>query len=90
MSVPNNLEPVQVQRMELRLRMDATVTVYDATGQATDWLKPGSEAAVWWNGVPTEAEVVLRYEDLSKVTSLVLEQVIVEVRKRLDSVRRGG
>jgi hypothetical protein len=89
MTIPENLLSVQVERMELRLRMDATVTVYDATGTPTDWLKPGSEAAVWWNGVPPEPELVARYQDLSTVASMTLEQVIVEVRKRLDAARRG-
>jgi hypothetical protein len=89
MTIPENLLSVQVERMELRLRMDATVTVYDATGTPTDWLKPGSEVAVWWNGVPPEPELVARYQDLSTVASMTLEQVIVEVRKRLDAARRG-
>jgi predicted nucleic acid-binding OB-fold protein len=89
MSIPENLEPVCVERMELRLRMDATVTVYDAAGQATDWLKPGSEAAVWWNGVPDQKELILRYNDLAEVAKATLQDVIVQVRKRLDAVRKG-
>jgi hypothetical protein len=89
MTIPNNLEPVKVERMELRLRMDATISVTDDTGHVLDWLKPGSEAAVWWNGVPPEPELVARYQDLSTVASMTLEQVIVEVRKRLDAARRG-
>ena len=89
MSVPEHLDPVKVVKMSMTIRMDATVTVYDAAGQATDWLKPGSEAGVTWNGVPTQAELMLRFNDLTQVTSATLESVVVEVRKRLDKARRG-
>jgi hypothetical protein len=88
-SIPEHLELVTVQRMKLTIKMDATVTVYDASGQPTDWLKPGSEAAVSWNGVPTQEELMLRFNDLTTVTSATLESVLVEVRKKLDAVRRG-
>lgn len=87
--VPENLpDPVAVERMELRLRMDATVTVYDDAGQATDWLKPGSEVAVTWRGVPTQEELMLRYNDLTTINQATLADVIGHVRARLDAARR--
>ena len=89
MSIPEHLEPVRVVKMALTIKMDATVTVYDAGGQATDWLKPGSEAGCTWNGVPTQEELMLRFNDLTMITSATLESVLVEVRKRLDAARRG-
>jgi len=82
--------PVHVERMELRLRMDATITIHDDLGRATDWLKPGTEAAVFWNGVPTQEELILRYNDLTEVTKALLQDVIESARKRLDAARRGG
>lgn len=80
----------EIERFKLTLRMDATITVYDASGQATDWLKPGAEASCSWRGVPSETELALRYRDLSEVASSVLEDVLVNSRKRLDEARKGG
>lgn len=76
--------------MSLTLRLDATITVYDSTGQATDWLKPGTEAKATWSGVPSEQEVVLRYRDLNQMISVTLEDIIATARKRIDESRRGG
>ena len=82
----------EVERFELRLRLDATITVYDGAGQATDWLKPGAEAAVHWRGgIPSEAEVQLGYQHLQHtVLGPVLEEMVVLLRRRIDEVRRGG
>lgn len=79
----------EIEKFELRLRMDATITVYDGTGQATDWLKPGSEAGMTWKGMPTQEEVALRYEDLAAVASATLESVIISARARLDKELKG-
>jgi hypothetical protein len=89
--VPASLPlPVEVDKVRLTLRMDATITIYDAAGQATDWIKPGSEASVTWrNGIPSEAEVRLGYEYLNARNSQALEENIVAIRKRLDETRRG-
>lgn len=88
-AVPDHPPPVTVQAMELRLRMDATVTVYDAAGQPTDWLKPGSETAVWWNGIPSEQELVLRWQALTNANEATLSEVIKQIRQRLDAARKG-
>jgi hypothetical protein len=88
--LPASLPQVEVEKVELRLRLDATVTVYDGTGQATDWLKPGSEGAVTWRGgIPSEAEVELGYQYLHARNAQILEEVLVAMRKRLDETRRG-
>lgn len=88
--LPKSLPKVDVEKVELRLKMDATVTVYDATGTPTDWLKPGSEGAVTWRGgIPSEAEVKLGYEYLHARNAQALEEVLVAIRKRLDDQRRG-
>lgn len=80
----------EIEKFELKISMSATVTVFDPAGQPSDWLKPASEAAYTWRGVPSQEEIVLRYRDLSDVTSITLEDVLVTVRKRLDEVRRNG
>lgn len=80
---------LKIEKFKLTIRMDATITVYDGAGTPSDWLKPGSEASVTWNGVPTEEELSLRYRDLSKVATATLEDVLVSSRKRLDESRRG-
>ncbi len=79
----------EVEKFKLTISMHATITVFDAAGQPTDWLRPGSEAAMTWNGVPTETELALRYKDLTTITSATLEDVLTSARKRLDEVRRG-
>lgn len=76
-------------RFELRLRMDATVTVFDHNGQPTDWIKPGSEASMSWRGVPSQEELMLRYNDLTSVISATLEDVLGTVRERVERARRG-
>lgn len=80
----------EIEKFRLTLKMEATITVFDSTGQATDWLKPGAEASCTWRGIPSEAELALRYRDLSAATSAILEDVVVTSRKRLDEARRGG
>lgn len=79
---PNGGEP-QVERFELRLRMDATLTIRDQTGKEQHWVKPGSEAAAFWNGMPGEEELALRYEALSRIASATLEAVIVQSTEEL-------
>lgn len=75
-----------IERFELRLRMNATVAITDATGETKHWVKPGSEAAATWAGMPSQEEIVRRYEALSDVASATLKAVIVqseeELRKR--------
>lgn len=72
-----------LERFELRLRMDATVSIHDSTGRVEHWVKPGSEAAATWNGMPSEPEIVLRYEALSRVAAATLEAVIVQATEEL-------
>lgn len=79
----------EVEKFELRVRMDATVTIFDALGQATDWVKPGSEVATTWRGVPTEEELALRFRAMTNVTQATLEDVLTSIRKRIDDTRRG-
>jgi hypothetical protein len=79
-----------IEKFELQVSMDATITVFDGAGNPTDWLKPGTKVKTTWGGVPSEVELVLRYRDMQQALSIVLEDVIVNTRKRLDEGRRGG
>lgn len=79
----------EIERTELTLRLDATVTVYDATGTPTDWLKPGTEMSTSWRGVPGDEEIVLSYRKMTEITKLTLEDTIVAIRGRLMEVQRG-
>jgi hypothetical protein len=72
-----------IERFELRLRMDATISIHDSTGNVEQWIKPGSEAAVTWNGMPTAPEIELSYEALSKVAAATLKAVIVQSTEEL-------
>jgi len=77
-------------KFELRIRMDATVTMYDALGNPTSWLKPGSEVAHTWKGMPTVEEVILRYNDMETIAAGTLEKMIVTTQGEIEKSRRGG
>lgn len=80
----------EIERFKLTVEMGATITVFDAAGQATDWLRPATSASVSWRGIPSETELALRYQSLSQVASAILEDVLTSSRNRLDEARRGG
>lgn len=72
-----------IERFELRLCLDATVAITDATGETKHWVKPGSEAATTWAGMPSQEEVVRRYDELSTVVAATLKAVIVQTEEEL-------
>lgn len=74
---------------KLTLRMDATVTIYDGTGQATDWLKPGTEVSHVWKGMPTDVEIITRYAAMKEVAATTLEDVIIAAKARIDKELHG-
>ncbi len=79
----------EIDRFKLTVRMDATITVYDPRGEPSDWLKPGTEVSCSWKGVPSEAELALRYQDLTQAAKVTLEDLVTTSRQRLDEARRG-
>ena len=79
----------EIERFELRLRMDATVSVTGPTGEVQNWLKPGTEVAATWRGFPSDAEVVLRYNSLKERCTDLLEEIVVTIHHRLEEARRG-
>jgi len=83
--------PAQIESVELRLRMDATLTVTGVGTSPTEWLKPGAEASVRWRGQPNEEELVRAYLYMqTKMLGPMLEDVITELRNRMAAARRNG
>jgi hypothetical protein len=81
----------EIEKVTLTLRMDATITIHDASGEATDWLKPGSEGSVTWKGgIPSDTETKLGYQWLRQRIANQLQEVIVESKNQIDRERRGG
>ena len=72
-----------IERVQLTLRLDATITIYDQSGNPTNWLKPGSEAAVSWKGLPSDQEVSLAYQYLNARNHDALKAVIEETNRQL-------
>lgn len=81
--------PTPTEKFTLTLRMDATITIHDAMGQATDWLKPGTEVSHTWKGMPTQEEVAMKYNDMKEVAGVTLEDVVAHSKQRLDRELRG-
>lgn len=83
--------PTEIESVELRLRMDATLTVAGVGSQPTEWLKPGAEASIRWRGQPSEEELVAGYLFMqTKALAPMLEDVITELRQRMVEARRHG
>ena len=82
--------PARIEKVRLTLRMDATITVTGADGNASDWLKPGAEASVTWRGQPTREEMIQGYVYLQNDTlAPMLEDIISSLRDKMVEARRG-
>jgi hypothetical protein len=79
-----------LRSFELRLRMDATITIKDPTGEATDWLKQGTETAMVWDAIPDEPDLIAKYQIMEQAAADILETVIVKSNERLREGRRRG
>jgi hypothetical protein len=83
--------PAQIESVELKLKMDATLTVTGTGSQPTEWLKPGAEASIRWRGQPNQEELVAAYLYLhTQALAPMLEDVIKELRNRMVEARRHG
>lgn len=83
--------PTEIESVELKLKMDATLTVTGVGSQPTEWLKPGAEASIRWRGQPSQEEMVAGYLFLqTKALAPMLEDVITELRARMVEARRNG
>lgn len=83
--------PTEIESVELKLRMDATLTVTGVGGQPSEWLKPGAEASIRWKGQPNREELVTAYLYMhQQMLAPMLEDVITELRQRMVEARRNG
>jgi hypothetical protein len=83
--------PAQIESVELKLKMDATLTVAGVGSQPTEWLKPGAEASIRWRGQPSQEELVTAYLYMhNQMLAPMLEDVITELRQRMVDARRSG
>lgn len=89
MSLPE--PPVDIVSMEVKVRLDTTVTLFDSLGNATDWVKPGVEASAKFNGSPTTETLqhTVRYLR-SKVVEPSLDEVLQAVAQRTRAIRPRG
>lgn len=87
----NKDELPDVESVELRLRLDATLTVNKGTSTATEWLKPGVEGSMRWNGIPTQEQIQMGYQFINQgMLAPTLEDVIVHLRAVMVEARRNG
>lgn len=83
--------PTQIESVELKLKMDATLTVTGVGSQPSEWLKPGAEASIRWRGQPSREELVTAYLYMhNQMLAPMLEDVITELRQRMVEARRNG
>lgn len=66
----------EVEKFKLIVTMNATVTVFNEAGEPKDWLRQGSETHATWNGMPTQQELLLRYGDMTTITSATLGDIL--------------
>lgn len=82
--------PVVPTGMSITLRLDSTVTLYDSVGNATDWIKPGVETSMKFNGVPDGNQVDAAIKAMRDgVLNPVLSDVLASVQERTTALRQG-
>jgi hypothetical protein len=67
-----------LRSFELRLRMDATITIKDP------------ETAMVWDAIPDEPDLIAKYQIMEQAAADILETVIVKSNERLREGRRRG
>lgn len=79
-----------VTGMKVTVKVDATVTLYDSVGNATDWLKPGVESSMKWNGVPDESQIRSAVTFMrDHVLNPTIDDVLTSVTERTAAMRQG-
>jgi hypothetical protein len=87
----------RLETFELRLRMDATLTI---NGQE-QWLKPGTETGMRWKGyqwndqwvdpLPTEDQISAAFQIMQqKILAPVLDEMIMISQRVITEARRSG
>jgi hypothetical protein len=80
----------EIEKFRLSVSMNATVTIFNDAGEATDWLRPGTESATTWRGMPSQEELILAYREMSNVAGVTLEDVLTSSRQRIEEYKAGG
>lgn len=84
----NPEQPIQIDWLELTLRCDATLTVGQYGGQASEWMKPGAEGKLHMSGMPTPEQLVAAYDYLQNyVIGPSLTQTITFLQQKLLEVQ---
>lgn len=87
--------PTRIDTFELRIRLDATLTV-----NGDQWIKPGTEGAITWRGqewngqwidpLPSEDELIAAYKRIEAgMVAPILEEIIALSQRRLTEKRQG-
>lgn len=80
---------VEILDTQLTITVGATVSVNGAQ-QYGDWFRPSASYSIRWDGVPLEEQLRIATKFAQQeVIAPALEDVIVQISKRLD-VRRNG
>lgn len=78
--------PLQIEWVELTLKVDATLTAGTYGGQPSEWIKPGAEIKMHMHGVPDPAQMATAYNYAYEQLGLSLGQVIEHLQARLAEV----
>lgn len=78
-----------LEGFEVEMRMDCTVRVGGA--DSWDFIKPGVSTKVHFSSIPSEEQLRLSMEFMNtQIINPTLEDVIVEVQKKLKKARGGS
>ena len=91
-SLPTPIGDGDVEWVELRIRMDATLTVSVDSSNPTEWIKPGAEGAIRFRGPnlpePDQLRAASQYLQTYQLAP-ALEDVIVLIQDRVRQQRQG-
>ena len=81
--------PIAIEWTELTLRVDATITVGSYGGNATDWMKPGSEIKTHMAGMPNQEQTAAAYAYMMTQLNEQLGLVIAQIQQQLVAKHAG-
>ena len=89
---PTPIGDGEVEWVELRIRMDATLTVSTDAANPTEWIKPGAEGAIRLRGPnlpePEQLRAAAQYLQIYQLAP-ALEDVIALIQERVRQQRQG-
>jgi len=79
-------EDTPIDRFTLTMRLDASLSITTG-GQLQNWIKPGAEASISWQGIPDEKQVEDATEFLNnQIIEPIVASVIAESQERLRQI----